>query len=101
MSWILYIIAALLIWLWWDGLGAKEIARRKGKQLCRDADLQFLDDTVMQSKLRVCFYQQKKLGIYRRFIFEFSSDGETRYEGYVDMFGHHVIASEMQPYRIP
>lgn len=100
MSWLIYITAALILFLWWDGMGAKEIARKKGKQLCNDADLLFLDDTVFLKRIRLCLYKKQKLGIYRRFVFEFASDGEIRYQGYVDMFGHHVIDSEMQPYRI-
>lgn len=100
MTWLLLIAGGLVILLWWDGLGAKEIASEKGKQLCRDAELQFLDDTVVQIKLRFCFYQKKQLGVFRRFLFEFTSDGEIRYQGFIDMFGHVVIDTEMQPYRI-
>jgi len=100
MSWILIILAGIVLAIWWNGLGAKEIARAKGKQLCEQAGLLFLDDTVYLYKLRICLYKKQKLGIYRRFVFEFASDGEVRYQGYVDMFGHHIIGSEMQPYRI-
>ena len=100
MIWLLYILVALVLFLWWDGMGAKEIARNKGKQLCKDAGLLFLDDTVFLKRLRFCLYKKQKLGIYRRFVFEFASDGEIRYQGYVDMFGHHIIDAEMQPYRI-
>jgi len=100
MSWLIYITLALILFLWWDGMGAKEVARNKGKQLCKEAGLLFLDDTVFLKRIRLCLYKKQKLGIYRRFVFEFASDGEVRYQGYVDMFGHHVIDSEMQPYRI-
>ena len=100
MIWLLSILAVLLVWLWWDGLGAREIAHARGKQLCKDAGLLFLDDSVYLKRLRFCLYKKQKLGIYRRFVFEFASDGEIRYRGYIDMFGHYIIATDMQPYRI-
>ena len=101
MSWLLIILLSFFLWLWWDGLGAKEIARQKGKLLCQQADVQFLDDTVVLRKLRLCRHRSGNIGIYRRFGFEFSSDGEQRYQGYIDMLGSIILTTHMEPYRIP
>lgn len=100
MSWLFTFIALGLIWLWWDGLGARETARRTGMGMCTKHDLQFLDDTVMQAKLALRRDAGGNLRIYRRFAFEFSTDGDSRYQGYVDMLGQHVIATYMDPYRV-
>jgi hypothetical protein len=100
MGWLLVIILFLLAWLWWDGLGAKEIARKRGSQLCEKADVQFLDDTVVQARLRLCRDRNGRVGIYRRFEFEFSTDGDRRYLGHVDMLGNTVLNTYMEPYAI-
>ncbi len=100
MSWLITGLLLLLAWLWWDGLGAKEVARNKGKALCEQAGLQFLDDTVVMHRIRLCRHRSGKVGIYRRFHFEFSNDGQSRYHGYIDMFGETVMDSYMEPYRM-
>ena len=38
-------------WYWLDSLRALEIARNLGKQICHDANVQFLDDTVARISL--------------------------------------------------
>lgn len=100
MSWLLILIAFFLAWLWWDGLGAKEIARGNCQRLCREREVLFLDDTVMLVRLRLRRDGHGQLRIFRRFQFEFTSDGERRYQGYVDMLGGRVIHTEMDAYRI-
>ena len=41
MFWLLILFTSLLIWVWWDGLGAKEIARARCVQVCRERDVLF------------------------------------------------------------
>jgi hypothetical protein len=100
MSWVLIILAGIVLSIWWNGLGAREIARNRGKRMCDEAGLLFLDDTVCLQRLRLVMYRKQKLGLYRRFVFEFATDGEQRYQGHVDMFNHYVIDTDMQPYRV-
>jgi len=100
MTWFLILIILSLSWLWWDGLGAKEIARVTGKRVCREHNVLFLDDTVALSLTRLRRDGSGQVRIYRRFDFEFTTDGEQRYRGYVDMLGNRVIHVEMDVYRI-
>ncbi|MGD8926599.1 MAG: DUF3301 domain-containing protein [Thioalkalispiraceae bacterium] len=100
MEWILFPFLALLLWLWWGGLAAKEVAHMECKRLCSNADVLFLDDSVALIRLRLCRHRTGRIGLYRRFAFEFSTDGELRYKGYVDMLGETVIHTHMDPYRI-
>lgn len=100
MSWLLILIALLLAWLWWDGMGAKEAARANCLRLCRERDVLFLDDTVALTRFRLQRNNHGSLSIFRRFNFEFTSDGELRYQGYVDMLGNRVIHTEMEAYRL-
>jgi len=100
MSWWLILVALCLVWLWWDGLGAKEIARANCLRLCRARDVLFLDDTVALTRLRLRRDAGGNLRLYRRFDFEFTSDGELRYQGYVEMLGKRVLHTEMDAYRL-
>lgn len=100
MTWFFILLVLPLVWVWWDGLGAKEIARAYGKRTCRERDVLFLDDTVALSLTRLRRDASGHLRFYRRFDFEFTSDGEQRYRGYVDMLGPQVIHVEMDVYRI-
>ena len=100
MSWLLILFVLSLAWLWWDGLGAKELARASCQRLCREHDVLFLDDTVALIRLRLQRNNRGSLSFYRRFGFEFTTDGEMRYQGYVDMLGNRVIHTEMDVYRI-
>jgi hypothetical protein len=97
---LLILLALSLAWLWWDGMGAKELARASCQRLCREHDVLFLDDTVALTRLRLQRNRRGSVSIYRRFGFEFTTDGEMRYQGYVDMLGSQVIRSEMEAYRI-
>ena len=100
MGWVVFILVCLIAWVWWDGLAAKEVALRKARELCRAADVLFLDDSVALRRLRLCRHRNGTMGLYRRFVFEFCSDGEERYQGYVDLLGTEVLSSHMQIYRI-
>jgi hypothetical protein len=100
MEWLLVPFLALLVWLWWDGLGAKEIAHKEGKRLCHESGVLFLDDSVALRRLRLCRHRNVRAGLYRRFEFEFSSDGEHRYYGYIDMLGETILQTHMDAFRV-
>ena len=100
MDLILIITIGLLLWFWWDSSGAKEIATRSAKRLCASEGVIFLDDSVALSQVRLRRISSGSLAIARRFAFEFCTDGEQRYAGYVDMLGKAVQESYMQAYRM-
>ena len=100
MEWLILLISGVLIWLWWDGLGAKEVAHKESKRLCQQNDVLFLDDTVAVSRLRFSRHRSGRIGWYRRFVFEFTSDGNERYQGYIDMFGKEILQTHMDVYRV-
>jgi len=95
----LIIAAAFFYWL--DAMGTKEIARRVGRRACEDADVQFLDDTVVLTKVRLRWDGRGRLTIYREYKFEFTSDGSCRYGGEITVLGKQIERLAMEPYRIP
>lgn len=94
---LIFIPIALLAVLWWKGMASKEIARRAGSRACRQAQVQFLDDTVALQKLRIRRDPRGAMALYRLYGFEFTVDGEVRHNGYIHMLGHHLQKLELDP----
>ncbi|MEX2365459.1 MAG: DUF3301 domain-containing protein [Pseudohongiellaceae bacterium] len=95
---LVFIIAVLLVLFWWDGMASKEVALAAGARACREAQVQFLDDSVALHKLRVRRGPRGALALYRLYGFEFTSSGERRHNGYIHMLGHHLQKLQMDPY---
>ena len=100
MELLLIILLCLLLWFWWDSVGAKEIAVRKAKQLCQETEVLFLDDSVALYRLRFSRSRVGTILFQRRYEFEFCSDGEHRYSGYIEMLGKIIQRTHMDTYRV-
>ena len=85
---------------WWDSAGAREVAVGIGRKRCQEEQVQFLDDTVVQKKVRLRRNKDGHLEIVRQYLFEFTSDGEDRYSGRIHLVGRALLAFEMDAYRI-
>lgn len=92
---LVFIISALLVFVWWDGMASKEVARDAGARACREHQVQFLDDTVALQKLRLRRDPRGTLKLYRVYGFEFTGDGEFRHGGTIHMLGQHLLKLEM------
>jgi len=88
----------IVIWFLWSGIRCKEIACSKGESYCERHDVQFLDQTVERKKLRLTRDSRGNPCWFRSFQFEFATDGEHRYMGKIEMYGHHLKSIEMEPY---
>lgn len=97
--WLVFLGAGL--WYWWDTVRTKEIARGAGLRACRNANVQFLDDTVERKRLWLRRNTQGQVQLCRLYFFEFTSDGAERYQGRIVMFGQSLREVEMDAYRIP
>jgi hypothetical protein len=87
-------------WYWFDSLRALEIARNLGKQICHDANVQFLDDTVARSSLALARSKSGRRVFRRTYHFEFSETGNTRLEGQLVLLGDKIESVTMEPYQI-
>ena len=96
---ILFIILVAAIFYWLDGIRAKEVATEKAAAACKKILLEFLDQTVAIKKVRLRRDTSGRLKFYREYQFEFSSTGEFRYKGTVQMLGHHMLAIDMEAYQ--
>lgn len=86
--------------LWADSLRARERAVRAGHSACERYGLQFLDDTVSFTRLRLARDEGGQLKLARTYTFEFSDTGNNRRHGAIVMLGGEVADLHMEPYRM-
>jgi hypothetical protein len=94
---ILLVIAGTYFWL--DSLRARERALRAGRSACERYALQFLDETVSFTRLRLARDEAGQLRIARTYTFEFSDTGNNRRHGAIVMLGGELLDLHMEPYR--
>jgi hypothetical protein len=87
---IVLLLLGAAIWFVSDSLKAREIAHAAARRACEQAQVQFLDDTVAQSALRVARDAEGRATLERHFRFEFSTTGDDRQQGRVRLLGNRV-----------
>jgi len=83
------LVAGSAVWIWLDALRAREHAIRHGGQLCRDAGVQLLDQSVSLRRLRIA-RRRGLLTLVRRYSFDVSLDGSDRHRAHLDLAGHRL-----------
>lgn len=94
------VLIAAGVFLWLDSLRARERAVRAGRAACERYALQFLDDTVSFTRIRLRRDGQGQLRIARTYTFEFSDTGNNRRHGAIVMLGGELEDLQLEPYRI-
>lgn len=95
------VIASLAL-LWWQNLKMREIALVAVKRYCDREGLQLLDQSVALKKINFKRDQHSGNVVLRRnYKFEFTSTGDERYSGMVEMHGQRLAGITTEPYRIP
>jgi hypothetical protein len=95
---IVIIVVGVLLWV--DSLRARERAVQAGRTACQRYDLQFLDETVSFTRLRLARDQEGQLKIARTYTFEFSDTGNNRRHGAIVMLGGELQDLQLEPYRM-
>ncbi len=98
LSLLFLLLMAALVWYWIDSLGDLELARKAGKRVCQEAEVQFLDDTVAGISLQLVRNEYGRRVFRRTYRFEFSETGNSRIEGRVIVLGHKVESVTMDPF---
>ena len=94
---LLLIVAGALLWA--DSLRARERAVRAGRSACERYQLQFLDETVAFTRLRLARDDEGQVKVKRTYTFEFSDTGNNRRHGAIVMLGAEVADMHLEPYR--
>jgi hypothetical protein len=88
---ILMIVLGLGFALWSAARAAAERAEDVGRDACRVAGVQWLDQTVHASGLRLARGEDGRLGFLRSFRFEYSQDGSDRHVGRLVLRGQKLV----------
>ena len=94
------VLIAAGIFFWLDSLRARERALSAGRAACERYALQFLDDTVSVSRVRLGRDDEGQLRIARTYTFEFSDTGNNRRQGAIVMIGAELQDLQLEPFRI-
>ncbi len=86
---------AALVWFWFDGLKAREIAVVFARATCERAGLQFLDETVALRSLRTTRDAYGHLVWKRLYGFEFSRTGVDRLQATVVLHGSIPVSVDL------
>lgn len=74
------------VWLIWQNLKIREYTLSLVKQQCQKLDLQILDESIYGSYWRPVI-DRGQIKVKRRYKFYFTSTGEGRYKGEIEMIG--------------
>ena len=95
----LAVLAAAAL-LWADSLRARERAVRAGRDACARYGLQFLDETVSFTRMRLARDDEGHVKIARTYTFEFSDTGNNRRDGAIVMLGGELQDLQLEPYQL-
>jgi len=76
----------LIAWIWHSGRKAHERVVKIARSVCREINVQLLDDTVVLRRLRL-HWRRHGIELIRTYRFEFSADGTGRDSGEVALKG--------------
>ncbi len=89
-------ILAFLLWFWVDSMHAREEALRRCAILCREMDVQLLDQTVRMARLRLARDDRGRIQVRRFYVYEFSTDGADRWYGIAILLGQRLEYLRME-----
>ncbi len=99
MEIVLLVAIIGIAWFWLDSLHARELAVAAGKRAAEQYGLQFLDETVANSRLWAARDDNGQLRLQRTYRFEVSDTGAERLACSVTLLGDKVEKLDMPPYR--
>lgn len=89
---VLMIVSAMVFAFWNSSRAAAERAGMLGREACRTAGVQWLDQSVHAIGLRVYRRENGWLGFERTFRFDYSHDGEDRHVGRLVLRGDRLVS---------
>ena len=84
----------------WFAQKAKELARNAAKKYCQQSGVQLLDDTVSLKKIKL---EKSRTGLFRirrEYIFEFTLNGDIRYNGELILSGSAIERIQLEPHLV-
>lgn len=89
---VLMLAGAAALAFWNAGRAAAERADQLGRDACRAAGVQWLDDSVHAIGIRPCRKENGRLGWERTFRFDYSLNGNDRHVGRLVLRGDRLVS---------
>lgn len=89
-------LTVVIVWFWTDSMHAREMALRHCTKLCRQMDVQLLDQTVRLARLRIGKNQKGHIQFRRFYVYELSTDGVDRWYGIAILLGQNLEYLRME-----
>lgn len=87
-----------MAWFWLDSIRNREIAIAAGQEAAAKYQLQFLDETVALTKLRLARDGSGRLRLLRIYGFEVSDTGVERLSCSITLLGYRVETIDIPPH---
>jgi len=97
-------VVAVVAWIVWSTLKARETANAAMRRACRLRGLYFLDDTVSLDSVRLVRDDEGRARLRWRYRFQFSDTGHNRRNGAIALVGSRVEeldVAEGEPLVVP
>mgnify|MGYP000182770519 CR=1 FL=1 len=85
---------------WIRARDLKQLALIEASKYCKNLDLSLLDESVVLRGIKPIRNSQGKLCLSRTYQFDFTSNGEDRYQGEISLSGRRVLKVKLPPHRI-
>ena len=93
---ITLLIMGVLVWFWVDSMRAHDAVLKRCAALCREMDVQLLDQTVRLARLRLGRDGRGRVQVRRFYVYDFSIDGQDRWFGVVILLGQDIEYIRME-----
>ena len=77
-------------WFWYSSAQVRDIAIMGAKIRCESRGLLLLDQTISLTKIRLRRDSSGQMRFEREYQFEFSSNGDDRYEGTMTLYARRI-----------
>ncbi len=88
---LLILLAGLILWYINDSLKCRENVLRAARRACDQMNVQFLDQSVVRTRMGLARGESGTMLLHREYRFDFSLDGVGRHEGLVVCLGQRVL----------
>ncbi len=91
-----WLLLGAVLWYLYDGVVTRERALTLARELCQRHDVQLLDESVAQVRLRPQRDANGRLRWRREYRFEVSLSGDERRAGRLVLLGRRLLAAELE-----
>lgn len=93
------LLLLLAAYAMWQHVNMNSIARACARKHCEAMEVQLLDQNIILKKLSLHASSHSLIAIGRLYLFEFSSVGDSRYQGTIQLIGNRVKTVELEPFK--